>query len=185
MVDMLPRTVAEACRAEAAGQALKFLFFWGHQPAPDGRVTASCLSQWWEADFTVDGVTYRSAEHFMMASKAMLFDDSAAADRILAASHPNDAKKLGREVRGFDEDTWNKHRFDIVVRANAAKFGQHPDLSGFLLSTEKRLIVEASPVDRVWGIGLTAQDERAQRPSTWRGLNLLGFALIDVRTQLA
>jgi ribA/ribD-fused uncharacterized protein len=185
MVDTLPRTLADARRAEAAGEPLEFLFFWGHGPAADGRVTASCFSQWWRAAFEVDGVTYPTAEHFMMASKARLFDDVSTADRILAVPDPQQAKNLGREVRDFDEKTWSEHRFDIVIRANAAKFSQRPDLLRYLLGTEKRVIVEASPEDRIWGIGLAAADERAQRPSTWQGLNLLGFALMDVRDQLA
>jgi ribA/ribD-fused uncharacterized protein len=182
MTDSLPRSVEEARRASGD---LKYLLFWGHQPSADGRVTASCLSQWWPAPFEVDGSTYATAEHFMMAAKARLFGDTRIAERIVAASHPHRAKALGRLVTGFDETTWQEHRYDIVVRANLAKFGQHDDLRAFLLGTAKRVLVEASPVDRVWGIGLAATDDRARQPSAWRGLNLLGFALMDVRAELA
>ncbi len=87
-------------------------------------------------------------------------------------------------MRGFDQATWESHRFDIVVRGNAAKFGQHPELAGYLLGTARRVLVEASPVDRVWGIGLAADDDRAASPAGWKGLNLLGFALMAARDLL-
>jgi len=160
------------------------VFFWGHQPGRSG-VTASCFSQWFEAVFEVDGQRYPTAEHFMMAEKAALFDDQATRAAVLQAATPAAAKALGRQVRGFDEATWLAHRFDIVVRANLAKFAQHEDLRRFLLDTDPRVLVEASPVDRVWGIGLAANDDRAQDPRRWDGLNLLGFALMQVRAQLA
>jgi ribA/ribD-fused uncharacterized protein len=86
-----------------AGARVTYLFFWGHRPRPDGRIGASCLSQWWPAPFTVDGVTYASAEHWMMAGKARLFGDVEAERRVPAAGHPAEAKKAGRLVRGFDE----------------------------------------------------------------------------------
>jgi ribA/ribD-fused uncharacterized protein len=159
--------------------------FWGHQPHRDGGIGAGCLSQWWPAEFVIDGVTYRTAEHWMMAAKARLFGDEAMTSRIIAARHPGEAKRLGKDVAGFDDDTWVRHRFDIVVAGNAAKFGQNPALRAYLLATGGRILVEASPVDRVWGIGIAAGDERAVRPTQWRGLNLLGFALMRVRAHLA
>ncbi|MDP9861486.1 MULTISPECIES: NADAR family protein [Streptosporangium] len=183
-LSMLPRSVAEAVTAERDGRRLRHLFFWGHRPPRAGGVGAGCLSQWWEAAFTVDGHVFRSAEHYMMAHKAWLFGDGETAARILAAGHPAEAKKLGREVRGFDEAAWDEHRYEIVVRGSTAKFGAHPELRDFLLGTRGRVLVEASPVDRIWGIGLTADDARAASPATWRGLNLLGFALMDARDTL-
>lgn len=162
----------------------EYLFFWGHRPRRDGRIGKECLSQWWVAPFEVDGRTYPTAEHFMMAGKALLFGDRETAERIAAAATPAEAKALGRRVRGFDEGTWAAHRYDIVVRGNLAKFGAHAELREFLLGTGDRVLVEASPVDRVWGIGLAADDERAGDPSTWRGLNLLGEALMRVRAEL-
>jgi ribA/ribD-fused uncharacterized protein len=180
----LPRTVEEAIAAEQAGRRLRYLRFWGHRPARDGVVDASCLSQWWPVDFTEDGRRYRSAEHYMMAHKALLFGDDETAAEILAAGHPGEAKTLGRGVRGFDDATWTASRFEIVVRGNVAKFGQHPELREFLLGTRDRVLVEASPRDRIWGIGLSAADERAASPATWQGLNLLGFALMAARDHL-
>ncbi|MFG3253733.1 NADAR family protein [Streptomyces sp. NPDC048172] len=178
------RSVDAAARAVADGVPLKFLFFWGHRPRRDGSPGAGCLSQWWPAEFTEDGHVFASAEHYMMAHKAWLFGNDDIAERVLAAPHPAQAKKLGREVRGFDEATWDAHRYEIVVAASRAKFGQNSGIRDFLLTTGERVLVEASPLDRVWGIGLAADDENAARPDRWRGLNLLGFALMEARAQL-
>jgi ribA/ribD-fused uncharacterized protein len=168
-----------------AGGRAEFLLFWGHRPSASGGVSASCLSQWWPADFTEGGVVYATAEHYMMAGKARLFGDHEAAERIVAAGHPRDAKTLGRGVRDFDQAAWEAARFEIVVRGNVAKFGQNPDLRDFLLGTANRVLVEASPRDRVWGIGMSARNEHAENPEKWRGTNLLGFALMEARHRLA
>jgi ribA/ribD-fused uncharacterized protein len=183
-VSVQPRSVADLTRALHEGERVEYLFFWGHRPEPDGGVGRGCLSQWWPVSFTVDGVGFASAEHHMMWSKAVLFGDHDTAREILAAPHPQRAKVLGRAVRGFDHDTWERARFDAVVAGNTAKFGQHDDLRGFLLGTGDRVLVEASPVDPVWGIGLAADDPAAEDPERWRGLNLLGFALAEVRAAL-
>lgn len=162
----------------------KWLFFWGHRPRRDGRIGKSCLSQWWSASFEVSGLVYPSAEHFMMAEKAKLFGDEEIRRRIVSAPNPGAAKQLGRQVQGFDEQLWQQRRFDIVVAGNHAKFAQNHELGAYLLSTKKRVLVEASPVDRIWGIGLAEDDPLAQNPELWRGLNLLGFALMKVRSKL-
>ncbi|MGW7255816.1 NADAR family protein [Streptomyces sp. NPDC054834] len=172
-------------REVRAGARVKYLHFWGHRPRPDGRVGASCLSQWWPSPFVVDGVEYATAEHWMMAGKARLFEDAEAERRVLAAGHPSQAKKAGRLVRGFDESIWERERFRIVVEGSVHKFSAHDDLREFLLNTGDRVLVEASPVDRVWGIGLAADDEAAANPERWRGPNLLGFALMEARERLA
>ncbi|MBC2906333.1 NADAR family protein [Streptomyces cupreus] len=171
-------------REVRAGAGIKYLHFWGHRPRPDGRIGASCLSQWWPSPFTVDGVEYATAEHWMMAGKARLFGDAEAERKILAAGHPSQAKNAGRLVRGFDEETWARERFGIVVEGSVHKFGSDEGLRGFLLGTGERVLVEASPVDRVWGIGLAASDDAAMDPERWRGPNLLGFALMEARERL-
>lgn len=181
----LPGSVGELRVAVGEGRGFKYLCFWGHRAKRPGVVDAACLSQWWPVEFEVDGVAYATAEHWMMAAKARLFGDEAAVARILATRHPGAAKAEGRKVRGFDEAVWQEHRFAAVVRGNLAKFGRHPDLGAYLLGTGSRVLVEASPVDRVWGIGLAATDDRARDPGAWRGLNLLGFALMEVRATLA
>ncbi|MET8942914.1 NADAR family protein [Streptomyces sp. NPDC004542] len=172
-------------REVRSGARVRYLHFWGHRPRPDGRVGASCLSQWWPSPFVVDGTEYATAEHWMMAGKARLFEDAEAERRVLAAGHPAQAKKAGRLVRGFDEAIWERERFRIVVEGSVHKFSAHDGLREFLLNTGDRVLVEASPVDRVWGIGLTAADEAAADPERWRGLNLLGFALMEARQKLA
>lgn len=166
-----------------AGEPLTYLFFWGHRPGKSG-ITASCFSQWYEAPFVVDGQRYATAEHFMMAEKAALFGDHEVRARVLEAPTPDAAKALGRRVNGFDDAVWTAHRFSIVVRANEAKFTQQSELRAFLESTGSRILVEASPVDRIWGIGLAQDDARAADPQQWDGLNLLGFALMEVRDRL-
>ncbi|MGW4147906.1 NADAR family protein [Streptomyces albogriseolus] len=186
-MDGTVRTVASRealIEAVRAGERVKYLHFWGHRPLPDGRIGASCLSQWWPSPFTVDGVEYATAEHWMMAAKARLFGDAEGERRVLAAGHPSEAKKAGRLVRGFDEEIWRRERFGIVVTGSEHKFAAHGGLRSFLLGTGDRVLVEASPVDRVWGIGLAADDEAAADPARWRGPNLLGFALMEARRRL-
>ncbi|MGW2620173.1 NADAR family protein [Streptomyces sp. NPDC001500] len=170
--------------AVRAGARIKYLHFWGHRPRPDGRIGASCLSQWWPSPFVVGGVGYATAEHWMMAGKARLFGDAEAERRALAARSPAQAKKEGRLVRGFDEETWRRERFGIVVEGSVHKFASDDGLRAFLLGTGTRVLVEASPMDRVWGIGLAADDEAAMDPQRWRGPNLLGFALMEARERL-
>lgn len=184
-VGQRPRSVEDVRELERQGELPRFLFFWGHTAKPTAvDLGTACLSQWWPARFTVDGVEYPSAESFMMVHKARLFGDEQTAERILAVSRPQEAKALGRKVRGFDEGVWGGQRYRIVVEGNTAKFGQDLALRDYLLRTGDQILVEASPFDRVWGIGLLADDERAHRASTWRGSNLLGFALMDVREAL-
>lgn len=160
---------------------IKYLFFWGHRPSKDGTVTASCLSQWWECQFEVDDIMYKSAEHWMMAEKARLFKDQEMWSRIIQSNSPGEAKKLGRQVRDFDHEIWQTHRFEIVRQGNVYKFSQNENLKDFLKSTQNRVLVEASPYDRIWGIGMSKNNEKAEYPNQWRGLNLLGFALMEVR----
>ncbi|MFF8769169.1 NADAR family protein [Kitasatospora sp. NPDC015120] len=180
------RDRAALTAAVAAGAEPRWLMFWGHQEQRDGSPGPGVLSQWWPGHpFTVDGVAYSTAEHWMMAGKARMFGDERTLARILAAASPAEAKKLGRQVRGFDDTTWTAGRFELVVRGNVAKFGGHEELLGYLLSTHRRVLVEASPLDRIWGIGLGADNERARRPAEWRGENLLGFALMEARSRLA
>ncbi|WP_434739416.1 NADAR family protein [Micromonospora sp. SH-82] len=178
------KSVAELTDAMSAGTRMRFLFFWGHRPQHDGSTGAGCLSQWWPAPFTVDGQRFATAEHYMMWRKATLFDDHATAARILTVAHPRAAKTLGRQVTGFDQQRWEQHRYDIVVAGSVAKFGQHPALRAYLLDTGERVLVEASPLDRVWGIGVAADHPYAADPARWQGLNLLGFALMQARVIL-
>ena len=166
------------------GERLKYVFFWGHQPKKDGSIGKTCFSQWFEASFSLNGISYLTAEHYMMAEKARLFDDQDALNQIIASKTPALAKKLGRGIRGFDEAHWNERRFDAVVEGNLAKFSQHAPLTAFLMNTADRILVEASPVDKIWGVGMAEDHPDIENPALWQGLNLLGFALMKVRQQL-
>ena len=119
-----------------------------------------------------------------MAQKAILFGAIDIAKRILADDDPGHAKALGRQVPNFKSEVWDAEKFYVVVRANELKFGQNPDLRDYLLSTGKRILVEASPADTIWGIGLTQDHPDASNPKRWKGENLLGFALMKVRDNL-
>ncbi len=179
------RTV-DALIAELAGELnAKWLLFWGHTPSSDGMLSKGCFSQWWAGHgFTHNGIRYATAEHFMMAEKARLFGDLEAVSAILKAGSPAAAKKMGRIVNGFDEPAWLEARWRIVVQGNLLKFGQHEDLKEFLFRTGERILVEASPVDPIWGIGLAVDHPDGENPAKWKGQNLLGFALMEVRQQL-
>lgn len=179
------RSVDELVRLMREGARPKFIFFWGHRKRSAGEMDKACLSQWWPARFGADGQVFQSAEHYMMWRKAILFDDHTRASAILQAPSAAHAKAIGREVRGFDESIWREHRWKIVVTGSVAKFDSDPALRNFLLATGKRVLVEASPVDTIWGIGLAADSEFAEVPQRWRGLNLLGFALMEARAMLA
>ncbi len=163
---------------------IKYLFFWGHTPNKDGSVGKSCFSQWWVAPFTVNSIVYKTAEHWMMAEKARLFNDNKILDEIITSNSPMEAKQWGRKVIGFIPEKWNQHKYEIVKQGNIHKFSQHPDLKKFLLNTKNRVLVEASPRDRIWGIGMSQSNEQAENPIMWRGENLLGFALMEVRDEL-
>jgi len=177
-------SIESLVQAIEKGDKVKYLMFWGHQKSKDGTVSASCFSQWWPCAFVVDNITYHTAEHWMMAQKALLFGDQQIFAKVISAKSPAEAKKLGRMVKNFNEKKWIENRFEIVVQGNWYKFSQHDDLKEFLIHTEDRVLVEASPVDSIWGIGLAVGNENAQHPSQWKGLNLLGFSLMEVRNML-
>ena len=145
----------------------------------------SPFSQWHPCRFVVDGHAFGCAEQYMMHGKARLFGDAEIAAKILEADHPRTHKALGRKVRGFDDAIWKCEREAIVRAGNRAKFTQNTELRAQLLATRGTTLVEASPTDRVWGIGLAASDARARDATAWRGQNLLGKILTALRDELA
>jgi len=158
-----------------------FTFFW------DGP-----FSQWRRCKFKIEGILYNCAEQFMMAEKARYFTDDAALSAIMRASTPRVQKQIGRQIEGFDSDEWEHTEangrpfcWNVVYRGNLAKFSQNQDLLRKLLATSGTTLVEASPIDAIWGIGLSADDPRALDRSTWLGSNWLGEVLTSVREQLA
>ncbi|MDE7425322.1 MAG: NADAR family protein [Lachnospiraceae bacterium] len=163
---------------------LNYTMFWGHQPAPDGSITKSCFSQWWKSEFRSGITTYCCMEQYMMAKKAELFGDEEICQQILQCSDPKKIKALGRKVRNFDETVWDEVKYSIVLNGNYHKFTQNPELRNFLLSTKDSIIAEASPYDGIWGIKMKQSDEDSLNPLKWRGQNLLGFALMEVRDEI-
>ena len=154
----------------------EFTFFWE---------TESPFSQWHPSPFqNQNGVYFKTAEQYMMWAKAILFNDHQTAQKILKTHNPRDQKALGREVKGFDSDIWNTHKYAIVYQGNKLKFLQNSILLAALLHTQGTELVEASPYDPVWGIGLKADDPKAQNKNTWQGENLLGLVLTELREEI-
>jgi len=167
----------------SADQTPEYLLFWGHRAKPN-TVTRACFSQWWPSKFIVGEDAFETAEHWMMAHKAKLFGANEIYSQILNNPDPGAAKGLGRKVENFDANIWDANKFNIVVEGNFHKFQQNEALLEFLLATEGKVLVEASPVDTIWGIGLAKDHEDALSPAKWRGPNLLGYALMTVRDLL-
>lgn len=142
------------------------------------------FSNWFISDFEVKGVRFNCVEQFMMYCKAKLFGDESTANAIMAATHPRDQKALGRSVTGYDDAEWCSRRVRIVAHGCYAKFSQNDVLRRALLETGDTVLVEASPYDRIWGVGLAEHDPRILDPRQWRGQNLLGIALADARERL-
>ncbi|MCB1825896.1 MAG: NADAR family protein [Candidatus Competibacteraceae bacterium] len=182
-LSLIFRTTEELQEYVNKGNNVEYVFFWGHQ-SKGSAIDKSCFSQWYESSFSENGIEYMTAEHYMMAEKARLFGDEIIYKKIISASNPGEAKALGREVKGFEERRWIEHRFNIVVTGNVLKFKQNEALGDFLLNTDGRVLVEASPVDKIWGVGLGEGNRKIKNPNLWRGQNLLGFALMEVRDVL-
>ncbi len=152
----------------------KYVFFWN-----------GIYSQWYPTKMIIDGKEFNCCEQWMMYNKAMTFKDYGTAQDIMDAESPSQQKALGREVEGFDKNIWDSVCMSIVYRGNLAKFSQNEELKKELLSTDRKIIVEASPHDKIWGIGMGEFDEGIEDPSNWKGLNLLGQAIMLVRNQLS
>jgi ribA/ribD-fused uncharacterized protein len=166
------------------GERPRFLFFWGHTPKGPG-LGPWILSNWFLSPFVIDGLEYPTNEHWMMAEKARLFGDEVALARVLRAASPGEAKAIGREVRGYDDARWAAVRFAAVARGCEAKLRQNEAMGEYALRTGDAVLVEASPRDRIWGIGMSASHPDATDPRRWQGENLLGFALMKARAALA
>jgi len=158
----------------------KYTFFW-NGPA----------SQWYPSVFEIDGVSYNCAEQWMMVRKARLFEDAAAEQAIMESNSPRDQKAIGRKIKGFSQEVWEAEGennrplcWNEVYRGNLAKFQQNADLLEWLKGTAGTLLVEASPYDKIWGIGLGEDDPRCQDPEQWQGLNWLGEVVTAVREEL-
>ncbi len=141
------------------------------------------FSQWYPSLFEIDGVGYNCAEQWMMACKARMFKDKFAEKFIMAADQPWDQKAMGRRVKDFDQEIWEKDARDLVKQGSRAKYDQNPALKRDLMSTGDKLLVEASPTDVIWGIGLAEDDPKARDRDCWRGTNWLGEVLTELREE--
>ena len=169
--------VTAATEHDKEDEKTRFHFFWE---------TESPFSQWHRSRYTLNGFSYSCAEQGMMHGKALLFDDQEVAALVLQTNNPRKIKSLGRKVQGFDEKVWEQNRWKIVYENSVAKFTQNAHMRKALLSTQPNcLLVEASPSDRIWGIGLVEAEARQLPPSQWKGLNLLGQILTQVRDEIA
>lgn len=150
-----------------------FVFFWGGP-----------FSQWYPSEFTIGGTTYNCAEQYMMAQKALLFGDEEAYKKIMNSRNPSEQKATGRLVKGFDVDKWNLVCKKVVYDANLAKFSSDPELKAYMMYSGDKEIVEASPYDTIWGIGMGEGDPNRFDRSKWRGTNWLGEVLMQIRDTL-
>lgn len=142
------------------------------------------FSQWYKSSMIIDNITYTTCEQYMMSQKALLFEDKDIYEKIMQSNSPKEYKALGRKIKNFNEDIWNKYKRNIVFKANLAKFTQNEKLKNKLLSTKNKILIEASPYDNIWGVKLTKEDSRIFNKDTWQGQNLLGYILMDVRDEI-
>jgi ribA/ribD-fused uncharacterized protein len=151
----------------------KYVFFWN-----------GVFSQWYPSKFVIEDVEYNCCEQYMMAQKALLFNDLESHKMIMCSKSPDEQKGFGRRVKGFDKEKWEAVCRQVVFDANMAKFTQNPEMLKELMYTDELEIVEASPYDKIWGIGLHETDERCLDKSQWQGTNWLGEAIMSVREKL-
>jgi len=165
----------------AEDPSVRMVFFWKPTRWHGGP---ECLGQWHMSSFFVEDERYCCAEQYLMAEKARVFGDERVRRQVLASADPTQMKQFGRQVAGFDQAVWDAVKYSIVLNGNYAKFTQNAELRDYLVSTMGTFLVEASPQDRIWGIGLAESDLRARDPRRWRGQNLLGCALMEVRDEI-
>lgn len=163
------------------GETMEKLFFWGHTEH-GSNVTRACLSNFYPCKFEFNGKTFNFSEQCFMYQKAILFNDFEIAKQVLNETDVRKIKALGRKVKNFNNELWDKHKEDFMFNACYAKFSQNDKLKDFLLSTGNHEIVEASPVDNIWGIGFSS-DNAMENVDKW-GQNLLGKVLMKVREDL-
>ncbi|MCL2116695.1 MAG: NADAR family protein [Methanobrevibacter sp.] len=155
------------------------VLFWNPDNTPK-----SCLSQWTKSDFNVGVSKYNCTEQYMMAEKALFFEDHENKQKIMELDNPHEMKKLGRKVKNFNSEEWNKVKYSIVLNGNYYKFSQNQEMRNFLIATGNKVLVEASPKDRIWGVGLDEPNKDIYNMKKWKGENLLGFALMELRDEL-
>lgn len=157
------------------------LHFYGYEL----QIPESRLQNWYPSIFSDPkdpSIRFPTNEHYIMYRKALAMSDNATAARILKAATPTEAQKLGREVKNYDSKIWKEMVDQVAEDGNYLKFSQIEECRSVLLGTGEKVLVEASPVDRNWGIGFRG-DEAEGREEEW-GRNILGKALMRVRERL-
>lgn len=165
---------------------MNFVYFWKPRPKTKGVIDEACCCQWWFSNFTFRGMRHATAEHAMMYTKAKMFDDQQAMDAIREERQPHAVKAIGRQVLGFDGAKWDAESYELVRDINLEKYRQDKRLLDWLKTLPKNTVfVEASPFDRIWGIGL-ADDGTTDLSNiaNWQGMNKLGFAITEVFQEL-
>lgn len=180
-------TISDITQKYDNNENQKYDFFW--KPYPSEKTSATsldkyCFSQWYMSDFWSIHKTYCCMEQFMMANKAKLFADNEILEKIYNCNEPKKIFSLGRKVKNFDCDVWDKIKYSIVLNGNYYKFTQNEELRNYILSTGDSILVEASPCDAVWGIKMSEDNKDILNPDNWKGENLLGFALMEVRDEI-
>lgn len=157
--------------------AERYTFFW-NEFEENG-----CFSNWYRCSFVVDGVTYSNTEQYFMAQKALLFRDKVSYAKILKTPDPRACKRLGRDVKPFIPEIWEANKYEIMKAGNRAKFEQNPELRKKMMDTCGTMLAEASPMDKIWGAGLNAEDAKNIPEEQWPGENLLGKILVELREE--
>lgn len=155
----------------------KYIFFWG-----------GIYSQWYKSKMIINGIEYNCCEQYMMHQKSLLFEpekNKEISEKIMKSLDPKEQKSLGRQLVGFNKEIWDSKSLSIVFKGNLSKFSQNKILLNEMMSTGNRIFVEASPNDKIWGIGLHYDDEGIDNPENWMGTNLLGQVLTIVRNELS
>lgn len=166
---------------------IHYIPFWGGVPDIKGVLDDSCLSNWFYRDMVYQGQTFLTAEHAMMWSKAKFFNDHDAMQRILKVKTPREAKMIGREVRNFNQHRWTEESYQIVADVVRAKFlsAGNEDLKAYLLNfPDNTIFIEASPYDKIWGVGMDRNHANIFNPDQWLGDNKLGFILTELHRTL-
>ena len=177
-VDSLKKAGMIKDKLRIAGQDVEAIFF--HLPSePHGY-----LSNWYLSPFDLDGVHYSSAEQYIMYQKCVLFGDTASAKAVLATNDTEAQQTIGRHAKGYIGAVWAGRRQLVAVRGLLAKFSQNEDLKKKLLDTGEAWLVECAYSDTIWACGIRLNEDERFDVSKWRGQNILGFALMEVRSIL-
>lgn len=157
----------------------EYILFCGHK---NGNYL-DVFSQWYPSEFKENDQIFKNAEQYMMAKKALLFNDDESYKKIMSMNQPSIIKELGRQVKKFNHVIWDQHKYKIILEGNLLKFSQNPKLMEYLLMTKDKFMAEAAPYDNIYGIGLTAENAIRIPKDEWPGENLLGHALMEVRKE--